>query len=382
MRLAVIAVIAVGALALLAASACGNRDGEPAAADDAARPKRVFDPPPGEVRPVPPFAIRSDGVGPYLIGASMKEVLDLIPRGPRIELLNIEGVAGYDLVRSEGRALVIGGGESRVRFVVVVEPEIAKSASGIGVGATSVELVEALGDPAAPADRAADPAVREFGSLPGVRFILARGKVAAVIVAPRDGVQEPDPPESVECRAGGSLREARGAIVDAAKVGDDKQVTIRFGCITGSSPEAVVTGPDKIAIVSGEPDKLKRVASRRATGVRYAAPIDLDRDARDEIGVVYIDRVPEQSIEARVELWRWDGGKLAAVASDTVYEVDDEAAAITGARVDDVDLLLELTAADKNLSVGGVYVHRSKGRTREVAPLVEQVVRVKKDRPK
>ncbi len=373
--------IRLAAAILLCCFGCSDPPQPPKPAFDAARPKRVFEPPPGEVRPVPPFAIRSDGIGPYLLGADLKEVLDILPRGPRIEMLTIVGVAEIDLVRSEAGALLIGSQRKVVRFVAVVEPEIAKTASGIGVGATEAELSEAFKQAGATlARRAEDPRVREFSTLPGVRFIVDRGRVVAVMVAPREEGGEPDPPGTAECRSGGELAEAHDGAGEAAKL-KGAPAGVVFGCFTGAEPEALVFDGERLAIVGGSPDKLKRLAAHRVHNLRYAAPIDIEGDGRDEVAVVAIER-GKRKLTVRVELMQWDGSKLVSVRSQTAYVITQKSAALAGASLDTVDLLIELSAGERALELGGVYLHRVHGRTREVAPLRSRTMRLRKERAK
>jgi len=378
---------ALAPLLMIAALSCGEPTAKaPAGRHDGGRPKRVFESPPGEVRPVPPFAIRSDGVGPYLIGADLKEVLDTVPRGPRIELLTIDGVAEYDLVRAEDAGLLVGADRaigaqrSKVSFVAALEPKLAKTSSGIGVGSSTEELAEALGAPLSAPARATDPRVHEFASLPGVRFVVVGDRVIAVIVAPRPGDREPEPPSAGECRTGGALAEAVDAVRKASKL-EGKALPVVFGCFSGETPEALVVGTERIAIVAGDAERPRRLATARTPQLRYAAPIDVDGDGRDEIAMVYFLKRKGARI-ARVELARIEGGKLVESQGHDAYEVSSSGSAWTGAHVEEVDLLVEVSSDGQRLTLGGIYVHRVKGRVREIAPLVSRSRRLKKERPR
>jgi hypothetical protein len=373
-RLALVAALALGG--------CGETKRAPEPAIDAAR--RVIEPPPGEVRPAPPFAIRSDGVGPYVIGAAQKDVLDLVPRGPRIELLEL-GLASYGLIRSEAGALLIGvAGEDEpaVRFVAVLAAEIATTASGIGVGASEDELAKAFAGAAAPPNRVLDPRLREFTSLPGVQFVVDGGRVVAVIAAPFAPSPEPEPPENADCRAGGALAAARDAVVAAARL-ESETVRVQFGCFTSAAPEALVSGGGRLAIVVGPPDRPRRVAVHRLSGDGHVGPLDADRDGRDEIGAVY-HAADERERSVRVELLRVEGGKLASLIAtpNRPYAVTAAAAAMAGARLPDVDLLVSLGVGERTLDIGGLYLHRDKGRARAIAPLEPRSAKWRRDRPK
>src|ERR671931_624989 len=104
------------ALLLLALAAC--RDQQPLArSDDKSPGQRVFPSPPGVVRELPPHRIQANRIGPYALGAELQEILDTLPNGPRVELLQIERLAAYRLVRvAQGSILVGIGPGGRVSF--------------------------------------------------------------------------------------------------------------------------------------------------------------------------------------------------------------------------------------------------------------------------
>ncbi len=344
--------------------------------DDAAVPRRVLEPPPGEVRAVPPFAVAPTGVGPYALGARLEEVLDLVPRGPRIELLRIEGVAEYNLVRSENGALLVGAPpKGAVAYVAVLDADIAKTADGVEVGVGEDALRESLGEPRRHLRRVADPRVIEFGALAGVRFVVERGRVVTMLVAPTDeGDAKIARPA---CRDGGDLTEARDALIAAARV--EGAARVEFGCVTGDSPEGIVAAGDRVVLVGGEADKPKRLATARAPGVLYAAALDADGDGHDEIAVVSLGEERERRV-AKVEILQWQGSKLVSILDEQPYEVSRRGAAWTGAQVNEVDLLIAVDANDERVRIGGVYLHSVSGRPREVAPLVERTYSLDKKR--
>src|SRR5215831_6614852 len=119
------------ALALLAAvSSCRGRARqdeqpiEPAPLADAA-PRRSLAPS-EPVHVYPPLSIYPDGVGPYLLGKDMREVLRALPEGPRLELVQLGGFMNWHLVRSEGGKLIIGAAarnQNQVGFVAVLGSE-------------------------------------------------------------------------------------------------------------------------------------------------------------------------------------------------------------------------------------------------------------------
>lgn len=173
---------------------CGGSDSLSEPPYDASRKRRVIEPPRGEVRALPPHAIHGEGIGPYVIGASLKNILDLLPFGPRVVLVEIDGVVDYSLVRAERGSILIGVEVPLgVSFLTVLDDEIAKTETQVGVGSGESQLREALGPELSQPSRVTDPRLLGFRHLPGVRFLLddaprsgggARGErqVTAVVV--------------------------------------------------------------------------------------------------------------------------------------------------------------------------------------------------------
>ena len=72
------AVVCAGVIAGLGAAGCGNRrreNKEPPR--DARQARRVIEPSTDRVGPLPPYAIRGDGVGPYKLGEKLSDLLEL-----------------------------------------------------------------------------------------------------------------------------------------------------------------------------------------------------------------------------------------------------------------------------------------------------------------
>ncbi|MCG8425663.1 MAG: hypothetical protein MJE77_47900, partial [Proteobacteria bacterium] len=161
-------------LVVLVGPGCGERT-QPEPAYDASRPRRVFEPPSGEVRALPPHAIQAERIGPYIVGMPLKDTLDLLPHGPRVVLVEIDGVIDYSLVRAESGSLIIGVQPPfGVSFLTVLDPEIARTEAQVGVGSTESELRRAMGKELAWPGLAMDPRLVGFELLPDVRFAFDR----------------------------------------------------------------------------------------------------------------------------------------------------------------------------------------------------------------
>src|SRR5205809_539568 len=100
---------------------------------DQERPRRIIEPPSGVVRPLPPHAIRAEGVGPYKLGERLDTLLDQQPSGPRITLFEITNVVHRTLIRAEDDTVLIGGADQsgNASFVAVVGPEVARTENGV-----------------------------------------------------------------------------------------------------------------------------------------------------------------------------------------------------------------------------------------------------------
>ena len=73
-----IALLTTLVLVLVLVASCSDH-GKPEVQRDPERQRRVIEPPSGRVRPLPPHAIRGDGVGPYRLRASLAELLEQLP---------------------------------------------------------------------------------------------------------------------------------------------------------------------------------------------------------------------------------------------------------------------------------------------------------------
>ena len=377
--------------------------------------QRVFQPSPGVVRAVPPHGIKQGGVGPYLLGAELREVLAMLPHGPRVELLDIENVVKYSLVRAEeGRVLIGVGSSGRVSFIGVLAPDIAKTTGGLGVGATEEELVEQLG-PVVNGPDVRDPRVLVLEQLPGARVVMEDGEASVIVVGPGGAGAPPAVSAQPDALSGGEASPAPGATAPgtpappgrpapevpaaprpaetpatpcgraaeilaaaplAAARGDEAHGAIAYGCFTGNSPEAVVPAPGELVLHGGDPARLRRITSVEVPGLLFAGALDLDGDQRHEL-VAFSERRTAEQVSVRVQVLRGEGGKLMAVADEEVYRATSTTVAWVGARLVDVHFLLRAEPRASAIEVHGLYLDKGGGVERHVAPLIPRTVSVR-----
>ena len=363
--------------------------------------QRVFLPSPGLVRAVPPHGIQAGGVGPYQLGAELRDILAMLPHGPRIELLEIEDIAKYSLVRAEGDRVIIGVGASgRVLYIAVLEPEIAVTAGGLGVGASVDELRERLGPEVPPGPGARDPDILELERLPNARVIVRDGRAVAIVVGP-GGAPAATAPTEPDALSGGAAavpaaaepppRPARperqapcaraaeilAAAPLAAAAPEDRRRQVAFGCFTGTSPEAVVPqGDEELVLYGGEPSRLRRITSIDVPGLVFAGAIDVDGDMRHELLAVSQKRTGEV-LSVRAAVLRVESGRLVSVADEEVYRVTRGAIAWVGARLEDVAFLLRGEPGGGGVEVRGFYLDGLSGTGRHVVPLDPRTISVR-----
>ena len=371
-------------LSLLAVVACACRDTPAPAAryDGGPPPRRVIGAPPRHVRALPPHAIGAEGVGPYKLGVPMAQILSSLPSGPRMALLQIPGVLDYTVVRDEG--LLVGGERQGMSgFIGVVRQDIARTAEdGVGVGATAAALTKALGPAQVEPGVARDPALWIGAKLPGARFVMNSGRVAAVLLtatAPTAPVgaqmaTAPVPPPEVDAGVAVAPKCERAAVAADDFAGVAAGVGFAPACLGGADGIGV---SGDVVVVAGRAAKggaaARRIAAAEVRGLVWAAPIEVDR-GRDEI-IAVAETHGEDGRVVTVVALRLEGTRLVRVAEDAAYRLDDTRAAWIGASLSDLTLHLEVAIDGDALRVGGVLVHGSRGVLRELAPLLPVTIR-------
>jgi hypothetical protein len=330
------------ALALLAAVACGSHD-PPPVENKPERTKRVIEPPAGKVRPLPPHAIRADGVGPYKLGATLADLLDQLPSGPRIATLDIPGVVHRSILRGEDDAILIGGEpQGRATYVAVVGGEVARTESGLHVGSTRDELVRALGAPFEEPDRARDPRVVVPSGMRNARVILDGDQVKAIVVTaaePRDRMLD------------GCTRPAGG---------DNK-----VGICLSQTGETVTREGDDLIVHLAESDRPVGFPLR-IPGLLWFAPLRNSEGRDDLVAVARSD--DGQTRTWSVVAYRFEGKMMVRIVDPTpVYQLSAANARWIGADLRDIELYLELQSHPDAIEVGGLLTTKPGDRFHDIA---------------
>jgi hypothetical protein len=328
---------------LLALVACSDH-GKPEVKRDPERARHVVEPPPPGVRALPPHAIRNDGVGPYRLGATLAELLDQLPSGPRIAQFNIPGIVHRDLLRAEDDAILIGGEpQGRASFVAVVGGEVARTESGIHVGSTQAELVTALGAPIDDPERASDPRIVRPSSMKNLRALIKDDRVVALVVTPDNGSAP------VEAGSGECQRPAA-----------DPDKPHSFGACLGAGGEVVSYDGGEITVTSRD-----KTAHAPVAGLVFAAPLRAD-GGRDEL--IAISRTDEpQTRTWAIEAYRLEGNLLRHSLERTqLYQLTAANARWIGAELRDLDLYLELTSHPDSIEVGGLLTTGEGDKIRDI----------------
>jgi hypothetical protein len=308
---------------------------------DPQRERRVIEPPVGNVRPLPPHAIRADGVGPYRIGEKLSVLLEQLPSGPRIAVFEIPGLLHRSLIRAEDDTVLIGGEPAgTATFVAVVGPEVARTESGVHVGSTKAEVIKALGPLTTDLEIARDPRLIVPSTMKNARILLHDDKVAAIVVTV-------DPATTIS---------PRGERPSDAACPRPPSTDRAFGaCLTGVG-ELVEVVDNEIIVRAAETGRMI-VPVKIPSAVVFAAPLRTS-EGRDELVVVTYSEEP-QLRRWSLMAYRFDAGKVVRSVEPTVlYQVTSSNARWIGADLEEVELYLELSNHADSIEVGGLLTTR------------------------
>lgn len=322
---------------------------------------------------MPPHNIHTTGVGPYELSASFQTTLALLPNGPRVERFEADGLFDYRLMRTDNDALVLGvGRRNRVAFISVLDPDIARTESGIGVGAGVEELVGTLGAVRTPKGTGRDSRIVTFTALPDTRFIVEGGKVVAAVVMPPRGDDDADAdkkgaPIDEGCRVQ-ALQEREPEVLAAAGFGS-APTSILWTCLGSDLGEAVVRSGDSIKIVGSQgPSAPMRVwTETQVPGLDFVAALDTGDERRELYSVSH--KHNSKSRQVVVTRYKVAGGRILPVWTRYPFKLKASSASWLGAKVQATDFLVELRGLDRIVQVGGIYVQRDKGILRNVVPV-------------
>lgn len=324
---------------------------------------------------MPPHNIHATGVGPYELAARLQETLALLPSDQRrVELFKVAGLFDYRLLRTDGDALVIGvGRRTGVDFISVLDPDIARTESGVGVGAAFQELVATLGAEKVPKGVVRDARLVTFESLPNTRFIVERGKALAAVIASPPEVR-PDDPAVLEsegkdpdagCRAQ-RLLERRDELEAIAKLGPAASVSV--GCLVSEGGEAVVSAGDMIRVIAADvTGRLRVIASRKVPGLDFVALLEQSAE-RSDLYVV-AQRLTLEDREVVVSRFRLNSGRLQNEWERIAFRLKATAAAWIGAEIRRAHFMIELRGTESAIEIGGIFVVKDRKGLRNVVPL-------------
>ena len=258
-----------------------------------------------------------------------------------------------------------------MQFIAVVAPEVARTAAGIGVGATGAQLMASLGNARAGGLR--NRLVYDMEALSGVRFITDspdgtppdKARIIAVLVAKME-----EPPRRRGCVAA-SLPEPD--VLLAAR-GKGEGGVVRSGCFTSPSAEALVVQGGEAILVGGDPAKLRRLAAFAVAPDATVGPLDVDGDGRDDI-VVLEPRRADKELAFGLRVVRWEANRLQEILSARPFVVTEQMAAAAGVTPPQVDIAVEIGAGGGQVMAVGIYLATGPRGLKQVAPLLPVTLR-------
>lgn len=351
-------------LALLLAAGCSDDDRKPPVRTaEPQPPRRVISPPAGTtVRPLPPHAIRADGVGPYRLGEKVSSLMAQLPSGPRIARFEIPGVVRTSVIRAEDDTVLIGGETtSTARFVAVVGPEVARADANVHVGSTVDELVRGIGPLVEDPAHARDPRLVVPTQLRNARVVIEGDRIAAIVIADDPSPVKIGPEPAAVCKR---PEPAAGQI----------------GACLSSAGELVDLDLDRAELVVHPADSERALHTLRAPGLVFAAPLRNPSDGRDEL--IVVTRADESHRRRwTLQAYRLEGARLVRVLEGELYELSAMQSRWIGANLRDVDLYLELESDRDAIEVGGLLTTRAGERVRDVALLSPKAIARRPPRP-
>ncbi|MFT3691853.1 MAG: hypothetical protein QM831_01845 [Kofleriaceae bacterium] len=332
--------------------ACGDhRTSEVTATakETADRTPRVIDPPPQNVRALPPHAIRPDGVGPFKVGLMLERIATQIPSGGRNTQVDIPDVVHLSVLHAEEDGIQIGGEPlGRATFVAVISPQIARTEAGIQVGSSR----EDLGTLALDYDRARDPRIAMPAKQRELRAVTDGERVIGLVVA-----------------AGETPAKQDGCVRGT----DDKKIG---ACIAGAPGWIALEGDE---VIVRDPNDKVLGKSGHLPGAKWIAPIRTADGRDDVVAVLRVDE-PATKTWMLVEL-RWEAERLVRVVDAQIYKLTATNVRWIGAALQDVDLAIEVANRGDAFEVGGLLTTRAGEKLRDLLVLSPVTVPRKRAKP-
>ncbi len=341
--------------------ACSDHADKPQIQRDKERPRRIIEPPSGTVRPLPPHAIRAEGVGPYKLGERLDQTIEQLPSSPRIAVYDIANLVHRSLIRAEDDTVLIGAPEpsGTATFVAVINGDVARTESGCHVGSSRAEIDKALGPPLVEPEHAHDPRLVVPSSLHNLRIIVEGDKARAIVVL-TDAARPPAelPPCPRPTAAG-----------------------LTFGaCLLGSGPgEMVDVTEDDIAVRGADSEKPAIVL--RVPNLVFAAALRNVVDNRDELVAITRSDEPAQRTW-QLTVFHMEANRLVrAVEPTVIYQLSSTNARWIGAELREVELYLELSSRAEAIDVGGLLTVKAAGKIRDVVTISTVTVPRRRGKP-
>ncbi len=360
-------ILALAVLGLCQLS-CSDSAQPPAPLVTSSRPRRTA-PPASVVRALPPHAIRSDGVGPYLLGESLATQLDELPSGPRLTLLDIPGVVHFNVIRAEQGSVLVGGDPlGPTAYVAVVAADVARTESGLAVGATRSQVETKVHMVGREPTLARDPRISLPVASPGMRLIFDGDDILRGLVVLRSAAVEPVPPATP--LAGTDLNKSGAASLCLIQASATANKTTGPECPVNSET-VKVSGED---IVFRTSDSTRPAVAVRFRGLVWTAVLEIEQ--RETL--VVISRQDTVSKKTwTLSVLRIDQGKLLRLPDQALYVVTSENARWIGAELGSVDLVLEIAARGDTLHIGGLLSTATGSGIRDLVPLLPVTFRAR-----
>ncbi len=308
-----------------------------------------------------------------MLGESLATQLDELPSGPRLTLLDIPGVVHYNVIRAEQGSVLLGGDPlGPTAYVAVVAADVARTESGLAVGATRSQVETKVHMASREPTLARDPRIGIPVGAPGMRLVFDGDNILRGLAVLRSAAIEPAAPSN-QAR-GSAARKNEGPSLCVSRTGANVSANAR-GAVDSECPatsDAVkVSGEDIVVRAS---DSVRPPVAVRFRGLVWTAVLEIEEH---EILIVISRQDTAIKKTWILSALRVDQGKLLRLLDQTLYVVTGENARWIGAELSGVDLVLEVAAQGDSLHVGGLLIAATGSRIRDLVPLLPLTFRAR-----